>query len=134
MHRGPAEVDASALLVALVLVPHSYPRNRFFTLFQEPAARRVRRRAALIRSVVLDLSGEAVDLRLSRERRPGGRRVWLRYHLADVGVERSTLLDETELAVLKVALDRGRPRSDLAADEDALEMVHALLRRLYEPS
>jgi hypothetical protein len=49
-----------------------------------------------------------------------------------VGVERSTLLDETELALVKVALDKVRPRADLAVDEPALELVRRLLRRLFD--
>ena len=47
---GAGEHDA--LLVALVLDPSTYSRNRFFDLHNSPVFRRVRRRASLVRSVV----------------------------------------------------------------------------------
>ncbi len=131
---GAAEdVDPHALLAALVLVPHSYPRNRFFSLFERPGARVARRRAALLRSIIVDLLGDARGLELTREPTSAGGRVWLRYHLEGVGVDRRTLLDETELALVKVAVDRAEPRPDLAADADASELIRRLLRRLFEP-
>ena len=50
MARGDGEHDA--LLVALVLDPSTYSRNRFFDRHNNAVFRRVRRRASLVRSVV----------------------------------------------------------------------------------
>jgi hypothetical protein len=132
---SPAMVDLDALLVALVLVPHSYPRNRFFGLYGHPPARRVRRRAALVRSVIADLSNGAADVQL--ERRARGAR--LRYRLPDVGARRTTLLSEDELALVKLGVERARATMDetpLAAldgvDPDASSRLAAVLRRLFD--
>ncbi|MBW2456465.1 MAG: hypothetical protein JRI68_18250 [Deltaproteobacteria bacterium] len=136
-------VDLEALLVALVLVPHSYPRNRFFDLFRWPDARDVRRRAALLRSVIADLAtgeaaGVAADLR--------GASVVLRYHLPEFGLYRTTRLGRDELALIKLALQRsdggardpGRPGRAAAlaplrqwVDDREVARLVAKLERLF---
>jgi len=40
-------VDLDALLCALTLVPTAFARNRFFKLFENPAALKVRRRVSV---------------------------------------------------------------------------------------
>lgn len=126
-------VDFGALLVALVLVPHSYPRNRFFSLFRLPEAQIARRLAARLRSVVDDLSGAAAELTLQREQR-----VVLSYRLDELGARRTVTLSEEEFALVKLALDRRTHRhSALTSEVDprATQRVHALLRRLFvDPS
>ncbi len=102
-------VDLEALLVALVLVPHSYPRNRFFDLFRWPEARNTRRRAALLRSVIADFAtGEADQIVVGLQ----GATVVLRYHLAEPGLHRTTRLDRDELALIKLALERSARSAD----------------------
>ncbi|MFP6683622.1 MAG: hypothetical protein VB934_02875 [Polyangiaceae bacterium] len=110
----PEKVDLGSLLVALVLVPNSYSRNRFFGLFRWAPARRVRRRAARLRALISELCGNAVDgLRLEHDGAGGAR---LRYRLCDLNVRRMTRLASNELAVVKYALRRQREtRSDLCA-------------------
>src|SRR6202000_450161 len=44
-------VDLDALLCALTLVPTAFARNRFFNLFENPAALKVRRRASRVRGI-----------------------------------------------------------------------------------
>jgi hypothetical protein len=114
-----AGIDLDALFVALVLVPGSYPRNRFFQLYRVAAARRVRRRAALVRSLVAALSSDTVEVELSRrdalsvsrssvEPKSGSSelgRVRLSYRVPDLGVARTTHLSEDELAVMKRAVE-----------------------------
>lgn len=48
--------NLDGLLVALILAPGAYSRNKYFSLFQDEEAHRVRRRAQLIRSLVKELS------------------------------------------------------------------------------
>jgi hypothetical protein len=122
-------VDLDALMVALVLVPHSYPRNRFYHLFRDPAAFRVRRRAAWLRSVIGDLAGDAEELVI--ERADDG--ITLSYRLIEMGVRRTTLLDANELALVKLAVERAAPRDDLPSDPDASAHLTTLLERLYQP-
>ena len=54
---APASVDLDALLCALTLVPTAFARNRFFKLFENPAALKVRRRASRVRGIIRQLCG-----------------------------------------------------------------------------
>ena len=130
-------IDLDALLVALVLVPRSYPRNRFFGLYRFPPARRVRRRAAIIRSLIADLAHGVDDLQLERN----SHRMRLRYRLADVGATRTSLLTDQELALVKLGVERAHrtqaaprtlPAAFAAVDPAASEHLAQLLCRLYE--
>jgi len=51
MHASP-----EALLVALVLAPGTFSRNRHFHLFEQSALKRARRRARELRGIVRDLT------------------------------------------------------------------------------
>ena len=129
-HVGQQEapvVDLDALLVALVLVPGSYPRNKFFEMFKHPGAHEVRRRAALLRSLVTDLLSDATDVEIER----GDEQLTLSYRRPELGVRRTTVLHDTELALVKYAVERVRPRPDLDADEGAVSSIAPLLERLY---
>lgn len=121
---GLAAVDLDGLLVALVLVPKSYPRNRFYELFRDPAARRVRRRAALVRSIIADLADGASDVVI--EARSSA--AILRYRQEKLGATRTSLLSDDELALVQLVLERPR----LGADPDAVARVHPHLLKLFE--
>ncbi len=124
-------VDLRGLLVALVLVPQSYPRNRFYELYRQPAAHRTRRRAALLRGVIADLTQGAGNVTIER----GDGYVVLRYRLEDVGVSRMSRIDDDELAVVKLALERsGRSHALDPVDEDALQRIRPHLRSLFHGS
>ncbi len=120
-------VDLEALLVALVLVPQSYPRNRFFHMFRRSDAHAVRRRAALLRSVIADLADDAADIRVEARRRG----VALCYQLPELGVRRTTLLERDELALVKHAVDRRKPGVALPADAVRASQLERLLSRLF---
>jgi hypothetical protein len=127
-----ADVDVDALLVALVLVPESYPRNRFYGLYSVPAARRARRRAAMLRSLIADLARDASDIDVGR--RDG--QVVLRYRMVDLRARRSSRLTELELALVRLAVERacGGPFPVLdGVPHDTVAHITALVRRLYEP-
>jgi hypothetical protein len=117
-------IDLDALLVALVLVPQSYPRNRFYELYGDPAARRVRRRAALVRGIIADLGSGAVDVAVER----GGQKTILRYRHEKLGTTRMSLLSEDELALVQLVVDR----APVGADSDALARVRPLLMKLFD--
>jgi hypothetical protein len=122
-------IDPSALLVALVLVPHSYPRNKFFQLFRHPEAALVRRRAARLRSVIADLTGEAEALTVVVDEEGTAT---LSYRLEELGASRVCHLDPTELALVKHATERLRPRPELSVSEDAAERIDGLVGRLMD--
>ncbi len=123
------DVDLRGLLVALVLVPQSYPRNRFYELYRRPEARRVRRRAALLRGVIADLTHAASNVRVQR----GDGHVIVRYRLEEVGVERMSRIDDDELAVVKLVLERsGKSHALDPVDQDALRRVRPHLRKLFD--
>ena len=46
------ELDDDALLCALVLAPPAFSRNRFFSLFESPERRKLRRRASRVRGII----------------------------------------------------------------------------------
>jgi hypothetical protein len=97
-------VDLDALLVALVVVPNSYSRNRFFNLFRAAPAKRVRRRAARLRSLISELCRRDIDTFEVDTNARGG--ACLRYRLVGLDVRRTAKLSETELAIVVHAVER----------------------------
>jgi hypothetical protein len=107
--RKPAArgVNPDGLLCALVLAPNTFARNRFFGLFENPALRRVRRRAYHVRSVLRQLLGQGKERALLIGRAElDDSRVLLRYRIENLKMERSTALSALEAAVLSFALHR----------------------------
>ncbi|MCA9624978.1 MAG: hypothetical protein KC731_38400 [Myxococcales bacterium] len=128
--EAAGQVDPSALLVALVLVPHSYPRNKFYRLFRDKEAAAVRRRAALLRSLIADLAGDASEVQLAVV---DGEAV-LTYRLEEVGVARRSVLSATELSLVRRATERVKPRPELAGPFDGLmdaPEIDAVVERLW---
>lgn len=123
----PPPVDLDGLLVALVLVPHSYSRNRFFALFRQQEAARVRRRAALLRSVIAELVDEEVVVELSREEG----RVVLRYDLPELGARRESRMSEDELALVDLVVRRSRPDLEFEVRLEARDRIAPALERLF---
>jgi hypothetical protein len=97
-------VDLEALLVALVLAPATFSRNRFFTLYSDAGARRVRRRASLLRSIVRQLVAGAERVALAPAEHGGA---LLTYDVPALGLKRTATLDVLELAVIRCAVARG---------------------------
>lgn len=58
----PRAPDPEALLCGLVLAPDAWSRNRLFALYEDPRARRARRRAQQVRSVIALLRRRGGDL------------------------------------------------------------------------
>ena len=105
--RRSSPVDADALLCALVLAPRTFPRNRFYALYEHAESRRVRRRAKRLRSILRQLSGRGREpAEVIGERELSDGRILLRYRVRNLAFERTTSLSELEAAVLKYALHR----------------------------
>jgi hypothetical protein len=128
MRPAPTGLDSEALLVALVLDPATYSRNRFFSLYKDAEARRVRRRAALVRSVVRQLAEAPVALDGLEVAASGFADV--AYEVPSLGLRRTARLDALELALVRFALGRagGRPA---AGDEDT-RRIEGVLARLAD--
>lgn len=126
--KGSRSVNPEALLCALVLAPNTFARNRFFGMFEDPALRRVRRRAYHVRSILRQLLGHGTERALITGRLElDDSRVLLRYRLENLKLERTTALSALEFAVLNYALHRAG-QGELE-DEDRAR-VEAALRSL----
>lgn len=125
--KRAVDVDADALLCALVLAPRSFSRNRFFELFEAPEKRRVRRRATRVRGILKQLlAGAEITGEVELD---DGRRL-LRYRMPELGLSRSAALSKLEFAALRFALDRSKKREP---DAETRAVVEQALHRLGEP-
>lgn len=129
--KKPPKVNLEALLCALVLVPNSYSRNRFYSLYENPEAVKVRRRATRLRSIIRQLLG-------SDDNEPGeivgeqvltDGRVLMRYRLDGIAYRRTTSLSALEAAVVRYALARGSGEDPSPDDRRLVERSLAELAR-----
>jgi hypothetical protein len=121
-------VDLDALLCALTLVPTAFARNRFFKLFENPAALRVRRRASRVRGIIRQLCGTGrVKAEIVGEQVLDDGQVLLRYRVAEIGFSRTAALSRLEAATLRFALFRAGLGTVDSADR---ELVESALERL----
>jgi hypothetical protein len=124
--REPA-VDLDALLCALVLAPRTFARNRFFALHENPAVRRVRRRASRVRGIIRQLVGNGRERgEVVGEQVLEDGQVLLRYRVQDLAFSRTTALSALEAATLRYALHRSG--AGPLAEEDRREVEAALGR------
>ena len=131
---GTRSPDPDALLVALVLVPSSYPRNRFFELYRRPEARRARRRAANLRTIVAELQGGADDV----VAQPWGGGIEVVYSLPELAAKRCVRLARLEVSLLAAVLRRAAAPDRVVAPlvrmvgESAVAELAPLLARLLD--
>ncbi len=131
--RGALDLDTEALLCALVLAPDAFSRNRFFALYAQDGAKRVRRRATAIRGIVRQLLGGGRDstqpAEILGEQVLADGRVLVRYRIEELDFARTTALSAIEAAALRYALHRARGdelgKHDRALVESALEKLGA---------
>jgi len=121
-------VDPDALLCALVLAPRTYSRNRFFSLYEDGTARRVRRRAARVRGVIRQLAvhGRGRAEVVGEQVLDDGR-VLIRYRVPELSYHRTIALSALEAATVRFALHRAG-QSSLSGEDRAL--VERALERL----
>ncbi len=121
--------DPDALLVALVLAPGTFSRNKFFDMFQEHQLLRARRRAGLIRALIKDLTdpwphpGEIPSHPapvIEREEEKDGE-LHLVYRIDELDFRRSAVLTKIEAAALRYALHRAGKRPLEPADRALVE-------------
>ena len=125
-----AEVDLDALLAALILAPRTFARNRFFTLFQNPEAAKVRRRASRVRGILRQLAGTPTQkAEIVGERVMTDGQVLLRYRVEELGYTRTAALSSLEAATLRYALHR-TDKASLSYEERTA--VEGALARLSE--
>ena len=122
------EVDLDALLAALILAPRTFARNRFFTLFQNPDAAKIRRRAARVRGILRQLAGTPTHrAEIVGERVMSDGQVLLRYRVEDLGYTRTAALSSLEAATLRYALHRSGKASLSYEERSAVEGALARL-------
>jgi hypothetical protein len=130
-----SEVDRGALLCALVLVPSTFARNRFFALFTDPSARKTRSRAAQLRTIIRHLSHDTPGSRLHELSTTETGQTLLRYGVPRLKLERTSILEKLEVSLLRFAISRRqRAESDHLSpvlelqDEDRDRVVRALAK------
>lgn len=125
---GHGGIDLDALLCALILAPNTFSRNRFFQLFEDPEARRVRRRANRVRGIIRQLVGDGKNqAQIIGERVMEDGQVILRYRVEELDLSRSTALSALEAAAMRFALSRAGLGRLSAGDRDQVEEAFAQL-------
>jgi hypothetical protein len=115
-------VDLDALLCALVLVPQTFPRNRYFSLYEDAVAKRVRRRASRVRGIIRQLTGVGrQSAEITGETVLEDGRLLMRYQIEGLSLHRTVALSALEAAALHYALHRA-----------GLGPIDAAQRRLVE--
>jgi hypothetical protein len=127
-----AKVDPDALLCALILAPRTFPRNRYFALYEDSVARRVRRRASRVRGIIRQLVAKGADrAEITGEQVLEDGRLLMRYRIARLSLSRTTALTALEAAALHYALHRAGvgalDKTDRRLVERALERLGAEL-------
>jgi hypothetical protein len=126
------KVDPDALLCALILAPRTFPRNRYFALYEDAMARRVRRRASRVRGIIRQLVAVGPDqAEVTGEQIMGDGRLLIRYRIERLSLNRTIALSALEAAALHYALHRAGVGTLELADrrlvERALERLGAEL-------
>jgi hypothetical protein len=122
------KIDPDALLCALILAPRIFPRNRYFALYEDAVARRVRRRASRVRGIIRQLVATGADqAEVTGEQVLADGRLLIRYRIERLALHRTIALSALEAAALHYALHRaGLGTLDLSDRE----LVERALERL----
>jgi hypothetical protein len=100
-------VDPDALLCALILAPRTFPRNRYFALFESSVAAKVRRRAARIRGIIRQLTSSGNErAEITGEQILEDGRLLIRFKVRGLSLYRTAALTALEAASLHYALHR----------------------------
>lgn len=124
--------DREGLLAALVLAPATFSRNRYFEMYRDPAVRRVRGRAMLVRGIVRHLSAAWASEGAVVGASPIGEElVEVSYEVPALGLRRTSRLEALEAALVRYALWRsGVDIAPLRLDAGDRERIEAALQRL----
>jgi hypothetical protein len=112
----------------LVLAPRLYSRNRFFELFRETEASRVRNRARILRGIIRQLVGhEGHRGHVVGEQVLWDDQVLLRYELPDLNYVRTVALAPLEAALVRYALYRA---GVVGSDPEATRRIEEALAEM----
>lgn len=106
--------DADALLVALIMAPGTFSRNRFFQLFENKRLSKARRRARMVRGLIKEMtepwpsmdSPPISDMNVIEQEELVDGELHLQFSVPDMGYRRSACLSAIEAAALRYCLDR----------------------------
>jgi hypothetical protein len=122
------KVDPDALLCALILAPRTFPRNRYFSLYEDVVARKVRRRASRVRGIIRQLvAGGVEQAEITGETVLGDGRFLIRYRIEKLALSRTVALSPLEAAAMHYAMHRAGIGT---LDADDRGLVESALERL----
>lgn len=130
--------NADALMVALILAPDTFSRNKFFRFYEDRSMWVARRRAQLVRSLMKELTEPEPGPGQVPARSPAviekdttlAGELHLQLSVADMGYRRHVRLSRIEAAALRYGLHRaGR----MPLNEPDRVVVEAVLRQLALP-
>lgn len=123
-------VHPDAVLSALVLAPTALSRNRFYALHDNPAMKRIRKRARRVRGVIRQLLGQGREKGVEVGRRVlDDDRVLLRFNVESLSYSRTVSLSALEASLVGYALYRAEGRQ---LDDEDKERVERALGRLSD--
>jgi hypothetical protein len=126
-------VDPDALLCALILAPRTFPRNRYFALFETSVAARVRRRATRIRGIIRQLVSKGAErAEITGEQVLEDGRLLIRFQVRGLALHRTAALTALEAATLHYALHRAGCAVGGKLDASERRLVERTLARLGE--
>jgi hypothetical protein len=102
-------LSLEGLLCALVIAPQVYARNRFYDMYEQPASRKTRRRANLVRGIIRQLvgiSGRRGQIVGQQVLADG--RVLIRYIVPELNFSRTTALSSLEATLVRYVVARAR--------------------------
>ncbi len=127
---GLVAPDPDALMVALIMAPGTFSRNRFFRLYENRKIGRARRRAQMVRSLIKELT-EPWPLEgqipshpgavISEERFVDGE-LLLSFSVPDMRYKRSVRLTPIEAAALRYCLARTGKLEVSPAEKQQVEL------------
>lgn len=131
----PGYTDPDALLVALVLAPGTFPRNKFFEMYNEGELRKARRRAQIVRSLIKELTepwphpGEIPThpAPVIEEQVERNGELHLTFRVEEFNYRRSAVLSKVEAAAFRYALHRAGNTPLLEQDRTLVEKCLAKL-------
>lgn len=134
--------DPEALLVALVLAPSTFSRNKFFEMFEEGALSQARRRAQIVRSIIKELTepwphpGEfpSDPKPVIEEEYEQDGNLHVTYRVDEYDYRRSAVLSAIEAASLRYALHRAGKGEIDPEDRRLVEGCLSKMNPLSDPS
>lgn len=119
-----AVLSVDGLLCALVVAPQVYARNRFYELFEQPALRKARRRAKVVRGIIRQLVGFAGRRgQIVGEQVLADGRVLIRYIVPELNFSRTTALSSLEANLVRYVVARARHQTPDPIDRARIEVA-----------